>query len=103
MPENSMNPKRHAPTPRWKHGPEKAQGNFYGILQVPQGIRLSRALGKTLKFRAVTLVTTLGITWLLTGNPVTSIGVTALQQGTNTAVYYFFEQNEKARHLGAGN
>jgi len=54
-------------------------------------------LGKTLKFRAVTLVTTLGITWLLTGNPVTSVGITAIQQGTNTMVYYYFEKREKQR------
>ncbi len=57
--------------------------------------KIGKALGKTLKFRAVTLLTTLSLTWLLTGNPVTSIGLTVLQQGTNTAVYYFFEKNEK--------
>ncbi|HLC93151.1 MAG TPA: DUF2061 domain-containing protein [archaeon] len=55
------------------------------------------ALNKTLRFRAVTLVTTLGLTWLVTGNPVASIGLTVLQQSTNTAVYYFFEKNYKKR------
>ena len=59
--------------------------------------KLGKAMSKTLQFRAVTLFTTLGITWLLTGNPVTSVGLTVIQQSTNTAVYYFFEKNEKKR------
>ena len=75
--------------PRWKAFSDQAQ-------QSRKIFRLkNRALSKTLKFRAVTLVTTLAITWLLTGNAVTSVGLTVIQQGTNTAVYYFFEKNEK--------
>jgi len=52
---------------------------------------------KTIKFRAVTLLTTLGITWVITGSPIASLGVTVVQQSTNTMVYYFFEQNEKQK------
>ncbi len=83
----------NAPRARWEFPSEgrEEQKNY------PLGIKIkNRALGKTLKFRAVTLVTTLGITWLLTGNPITSISLTAIQQSTNTAVYYFFENREKS-------
>ncbi|GEM_PF-4703704 len=123
MIENALNPQTlpsQAPNPRWGHQETKAhrevrtvrldeqnlkaaRPSLSCILSVPVNLKVSKALGKTLKFRAITLVTTLGITWLLTGNPVTSLGVTALQQSTNTAVYYFFEQSEKAKALGAGN
>jgi uncharacterized membrane protein len=65
--------------------------------------RLTPAVTKTLKFRAVTLLTTLGITWVVTGSPIASLSVTAIQQSTNTMVYYFFEQNEKSKREGKGS
>ncbi len=67
------------------------------ILSNITSFRLTPAVTKTLKFRAVTLLTTLGITWVVTGSPVASLSVTAIQQSTNTMVYYFFEQNEKSK------
>ncbi|MEI7961083.1 MAG: DUF2061 domain-containing protein [archaeon] len=63
----------------------------------PANALKNKALKKTLKFRAVTLFTTLGITWILTGSPVASLSITAIQQSTNTAVYYFFEQKNKQK------
>jgi len=74
------------------------KGRWRADEKIPEAPRakklITKTLGKTIKFRAVTLFTTLAITWLLTGNPVTSIGLTVLQQSTNTAVYYFFEKND---------
>ncbi len=75
--------------PKWIEAAHRKESGGLGLFRFGNNV-----LGKTLKFRAVTLVTTLGITWLLTGNPVTSVGLTVLQQSTNTAVYYFFEKNE---------
>ena len=74
----------------------RAQSGFSGLASVGGRLKVDKAIGKTLKFRAVTLFTTLGITWLLTGNAMASIGLTALQQSANTAVYYFFEKSERA-------
>lgn len=50
---------------------------------------------KTLTFRFITLTTTLALTYMFTGNVVTSVGLTTVQQGLNTGIYYFFEKNYK--------
>lgn len=55
---------------------------------------MDTVLKKTLKFRCITLLTTLGLTYLFTGNYVTSIGLTCVQQGVNTGLYYFIEKKE---------
>jgi uncharacterized membrane protein len=52
------------------------------------------ALKKTIKFRIVALISTLGITYLFTGNAYTSLGLTAVQQSVNTGLYYFMEVKE---------
>jgi len=52
---------------------------------------------KTLTFRFITLTTTLALTYMFTGNVVTSVGLTTVQQGLNTGIYYFFEKNYKDR------
>ena len=71
-------------------------------LKVPSVSKMANpTLSKALKFRTVTLVTTLGLTWLFTGNAATSVGLTLLQQSTNTAVYYFFEKNYQPKSKAA--
>ena len=40
------------------------------------------------------LISTLGITYLFTGNAYTSIGLTAVQQSVNTGIYYLMEVKE---------
>jgi Predicted membrane protein (DUF2061) len=52
---------------------------------------------KTIKLRALLLVSTLGITWLVTGNPTTSVTVTAIQQTTNFGIQYWWEKNELSK------
>ncbi len=77
--------------------PAKGLAYEKDLLSNITSFRLTPAVTKTLKFRAVTLLTTLGITWVVTGSPIASLSVTAIQQSTNTMVYYFFEQNEKSK------
>ena len=92
LPSLESSPNQKVAGPKWKMQRSHKDDT--------EKILKKKALSKTLKFRAVTLVTTLGITWLLTGNPVTSVGLTVLQQGTNTAVYYLFEKNDSKRRTG---
>lgn len=62
-------------------------------------IKQDKSLWKAVRLRFYTILTALGTMYVITGNPITSVGLTAAQQTVSFGIHYVFEEQERKNKL----
>ena len=57
-------------------------------------IKKNKSLWYAIRLRFYTIISTFTVLWFITGNPVTSIGATTVQQSVSFGVSYWFDSKE---------
>jgi len=58
-------------------------------------VKSDKSLWKAIRLRFFTICAAFSVMWVITGSPVTSVGLTAAQQSVSFGVHYLFEKNEE--------